>query len=99
MFEIRVTTRFKKDIKLLKKRSNHDLKKLQDFIELLTKFGIVGIPKKYKPHTLVGNYKDTYECHVGNDLLLLWIEYPYEQENIYDGIITLVRTGSHSDLF
>ena len=30
------------------------------------------------------------ECHIGGDFLLIWIE---------DDIISLVRLGSHSELF
>ena len=35
---------------------------------------------------------DFIECHVENDLLLIWI-------GPEDNIITLVRLGSHSELF
>ena len=100
MFEIEITTQFKKDLKRLKKRSKKDYNKLESFLELLVDVGFEGIPKEYKPHSLIGNYKDVYECHIANDLLLLWIEYySTATTNKYKGVIKLVRTGSHSDLF
>ncbi len=48
------------------------------------------IPKEFKPHMLSGDYKGCMECHVENDLLLIWID---------GDIIDLVRIGSHSELF
>jgi mRNA interferase YafQ len=51
------------------------------------------LPAKYKEHILVGNYKGKYECHLKPDWLLIWVK---DEKN---KIITLVRTGSHSDLF
>ena len=39
---------------------------------------------------LSGDYKGCMECHVENDLLLIWID---------GDIINLVRIGSHSELF
>jgi len=47
-----------------------------------------------KPHTLIGNYKGAWECHIFPDLLLIW-------EQKYDPVneIHLIRVGSHSELF
>jgi mRNA interferase YafQ len=66
---------------------------MQSFIIELSETGFNGIDAKHRPHKLIGNYKNCYECHVGNDLLLIWIE---EHK---PNIINLVRTGTHSDLF
>ncbi|WP_436410303.1 type II toxin-antitoxin system YafQ family toxin [Parapedobacter flavus] len=52
------------------------------------------MPKKMKPHTLVGNYKGAWECHIFPDLLLIW-----EQEDNPVNEIHLIRVGSHSELF
>lgn len=93
MFEIDVSNQFKKDLKLLKKRSASNFKTLQTFVKALQSKGFDGIAKKHKPHYLKGNYADCCECHVLNDLLLIWKE---DHENM---VITLFRTGTHSDLF
>lgn len=76
MFTLNFTGQFKKDLKRLKKRSRNDFKLLEIFIEELVLSGFEGIPIKHKPHKLIGNFKDCCECHVLNDLLLIWIEAP-----------------------
>lgn len=89
MYELFYTTRFKKDLKRFKK----DIALIGIFLKILQERGILGIPRKMKPHRLKGNYKDNWECHLKPDLLviLLQIEDPKK--------ITLVRIGTHSDLF
>jgi mRNA interferase YafQ len=93
MFTIKYTGTFKKDLKTLKKRSVTDFETLRSFIKVLAIDGISGIPKKHFPHKLKGKYIRHNECHVLPDLLLIWME------NREAGTITLVRTGTHSDLF
>ena len=48
---------------------------------------------KYKDHELSGNYKDTRECHVEPDWLLI---YSIQKDVL---VLMLYRTGSHSELF
>ena len=48
---------------------------------------------RYHDHELVGVYKGLRECHIQPDWLLI---YSVDDEN---KVITLVTTGSHSDLF
>ena len=56
MFEIVTSTKFLKDLKLLKKRSVKDLESLQQLITVLAESGHKGLDKKHKPHKLSGNY-------------------------------------------
>ena len=93
MFRIEYKNRFKKDLKLLKKRSVSDFYYLQDFIKKLQKIGCKGIPAKNRPHMLAGRFNGYCETHVKPDLLLIW------KEDIEANEIVLIRTGSHSDLF
>jgi len=51
------------------------------------------LPKENKPQKLSGNYKGFWECHIQPDWLLVW-----EQDDTIR-LITLTRTGTHSDLF
>ena len=44
-----------------------------------------------RQHRLSGNWSQSWECHIEADWLLIW-----DQE---DDLLTLVRTGRHSDLF
>ncbi|SEO22244.1 type II toxin-antitoxin system YafQ family toxin [Mucilaginibacter sp. AW1-7] len=93
MFEIVTSTKFLKDLKLLKKRSVKDLQLLQQVITTLAEKGHSGLSKKHNAHKLSGDYKGYWECHVKPDLLLIW------DENEQIMLLELVRTGTHSDLF
>jgi len=93
MFKIVTSTKFLKDLKLLKKRSGKDFQLLQQLVILLAEKGHKGLSKKHRPHKLSGNYKGYWECHVKPDLLLIW------DENEQINLLELVRTGAHSDLF
>ena len=89
-YKIKYTNRFKKDLKLLKKQGK-DINKLFYIIEKIAKGET--LEDKYKDHSLNGIYKKTRECHVETDLLLIYEKFEYIL------VLTLVRTGSHSDLF
>jgi mRNA interferase YafQ len=93
MFEIITSSKFLKDLKLLKKRSAKDLQLLQQLITVLADKGHTGLDKKHKAHKLSGAYKGYWECHIKPDLLLIW------DENQEIRLLELVRTGTHSDLF
>lgn len=90
MYDIEVTHRFLKDLKLARKR-NFDENKLNDIVELLANGE--PLPKKNRDHALVGDYIGCRECHISADWLLI-----YSVEDVVK-IITLIRTDSHSDLF
>lgn len=93
MFTIKYTGTFKKDLKNIKKRSINDFETLRSFVKELALNGAAGIPEKHQVHKLKGKYAKHHECHVLPNLLLIWIE------NRKTETITLVRTGTRSDLF
>lgn len=93
MYQIHYTGQFKKDLKLLKRRSVNDFELLRTAVKIIEKGGYSALPEKYRPHTLSGTFAQHWECHVLSDLLLVWIQNDSEKS------IILVRTGSHSDLF
>lgn len=89
MNEIRKTTQFKKDFKRIK----HDLKKVEALFRIVEKLAKgEDIPKEYNPHHLVGDYKKFMECHIEDDLLLIWFDK-------LKGVIELTRLGTHSELY
>jgi len=90
MYELSKTNQFKKDFKLIEKR-NYDISKLETALTMI----ITGdkLPSKYKEHPLIGNYQNHFECHIQPDWLLI-----FKRDNS-EKLITLVRTGTHSDLF
>lgn len=89
-YKIKFTSRFKRDLKLLKKQGK-DIEKIFDIIEKIAKDEV--LDEKYRDHSLNGNYKGTRECHIEPDFLLIYEKF----EDIL--VLSLVRTGSHSDLF
>lgn len=89
-YQIEYTGKIKKDIKLAVKRGlNLDL--FKNVIILLEKDG--KLPSKYKPHLLKGNFTGYWECHIQPDWLLIW------KQNDDIKLVSLTRTGTHSDLF
>lgn len=83
------TSQFKKDLKRIQ-NNPEKIASLQTVLESLQATG--SVPQKYRPHLLVGNYKGYMECHVENDLLLIWFDESKE-------LVKLVRLGSHSEIF
>lgn len=90
MLDIVPSNRFKKDLKLVKKRGLK-IDNLRIVISLLA--AEEKLDEKYRDHALTGNYRGFRECHVEPDWLLI---YRIEQNELE---LFLLRTGSHSDLF
>ncbi len=88
-YSIVQTTKFKKDLKLAKRRG-YDLSLLGKIVDLLADGQ--ELPEKNKDHALIGNYGACRECHITPDWLLI-----YEISD-NDLILYLTRTGTHSDL-
>lgn len=89
MKEIRKTSQFKKDFK----RFSKDLNKVNLLYAIVAKLANgENLPAEFNPHQLKGEWKNYMECHVEDDYLLIW----YDKD---EGIIKLVRLGSHSELF
>jgi len=89
-YKIRLTSPFKKNLKLLEKRK-YDLDLLNDVVMMLARGEI--LPARYKDHALKGKLLGCRECHITPDWLLI-----YEIHN-NTLILYLSRTGTHSDLF
>lgn len=89
MNTLKLTSQFKKDLKRYKHKSEA-IDKLELILKLLA--NNLPIPEENKPHVLTGNYRGYMECHVVSDTLLIW----WDKE---EGIIKLVRFGTHSELF
>lgn len=85
MLEVRVTSRFKKEVKKAEKQQK-DMRRLRDVIDMLQ--SEAPLPENNFDHALTGNYVGHRECHISPDWLLI-----YKIEKAY---LILVRTGSHS---
>jgi mRNA interferase YafQ len=88
MLDLRITNRFRKDVKKVE-RQGKPMVKLGEVIEYLR----MEEPLKphHRDHLLTGNYVNHRECHISPNWLLIY--------KIESGFLVLVRTGSHSELF
>ena len=87
---IRQTSRFAKDIKLIAKRG-YKMAELAKIIDLLASG--TPLPLHHRDHALSGNYVGYRECHIQSDWLMIYVI----DEDVL--VLTLIRTGAHSDLF
>ena len=84
------TTQFKKDYKLALKR-HLDIELLDNIIRRLSRGET--LPEKNRDHALTGDWVGHRECHILPDWLLV---YRIDDDVL---VLTLARTGTHSDLF
>jgi mRNA interferase YafQ len=75
-------------VKLAKKR-HKDMSKLSEAFYLLAQEEI--LPVRYQDHPLGGNWKHHRDIHLEPDWLLIY--------KIEDDIVSMVRTGTHADVF
>lgn len=89
-YQLSFTGKFKESLKTAKKRGL-DIQLLDSVVNRL----LQGIPleEKHRDHVLKGKYSGFRECHIQSDWLLVYL--------VEDDILTLtlVDTGTHSDLF
>ena len=89
-YEVKLTTQFKKDFKQAMKRGLK-INLLEDVIAKLAMGE--ALPESNRDHALTGDWKGFRECHILPDWLLI---YRIENDVL---VLTLTRTGTHSDLF
>lgn len=90
MRKIFFTSQYKKDLKLALKRNLPEEKLNEVIIMLATD---TPLPSSNQDHPLKGVYKGNRECHIQPDWLLI-----YSKDDSLN-LLSLVRTGTHSDLF
>ncbi len=90
MYEVKPTSRFKKDLRMIA-GSGRDISPMTHTVELLAQ-GIT-LPARYRDHDLKGEWLGHRECHIAPDWLLIYKKH----DDIL--VLTLTRTGTHSDLF
>ncbi|MHB8904412.1 MAG: type II toxin-antitoxin system YafQ family toxin [Patescibacteria group bacterium] len=90
MFCLKYSSRFKKDLKCYRNNKTV-LIELEKILNTLIKGD--KLPAKNLNHSLRGEFKGCFECHIEPDVLLI-----YKTEN-REVLILLLRIGSHSKLF
>lgn len=89
MLTVKFTMAYKKSYKLMKKRGKN-LSLLEEVIDTLRQGK--ALEERFRDHELKGNLKGFRECHIQPDWLLIYL---IENDIL---TLTLVDTGSHSDL-
>jgi mRNA interferase YafQ len=89
-YTVKFTSKFKKDYKLAMKRG-YPINLMEKTVSLLADG--TALPEQYMDHALFGNWAEYRECHIQGDWLLI---YRIEGDVL---VLTLARTGTHSDLF
>ena len=84
------TTKFKRDYKIAMKR-HLDINLLDDIIRKLARGEM--LQEKNRDHELTGDWIGHRECHIQPDWLLLY----RIDDNVL--VLTLTRTGTHSDIY
>ena len=79
---------FKKDVKRQKKRGK-DLAKLKAILDMHVEGE--ALPERCVDHPLLGNWSGWRDCHIEPDWILIY--------KVTSDVLTLGRTGRHSDLF
>jgi mRNA interferase YafQ len=88
MRRLKTTKQFDRDLRRAKRRGK-TLDRLWQIVELLIRGE--PLPARCRPHRLSGQWNRLWECHIEPDWLVIWDE--------TDTTLTLVRTGTHADLF
>ena len=87
---VKYTTQFKKDYKLAKRRGLN-IKLLQEIVKKLAMGEM--LDDSYKDHALSGKWIGYRECHIQPDWVLIY----HINKDVL--VLTISRTGTHSDLF
>ena len=92
-YQVKWTSRFKKEYRRAEKRG-YDMELIDEVIKLLAKGDEQErLVRDYGDHALEGNWVGHRELHV----LFNWILVYYIDEDML--ILSMVRTGTHSDVF
>ena len=83
--------KYEKSFTRLIRAGKYSLSELEIVVNIL--LSSESLPKKYKDHQLVGKLKEYRECHVQNDILLIYRVYENED------LLELCDIGTHAQLF
>lgn len=84
MLQVKTSKDFDRDLRKIKLSTN-----LVAVLAYLSRGEM--LPAKYKDHALTGNWSGWRDCHVANDLVLIY--------RIDGDILHLARLNSHSEVF
>ncbi|MDL2321643.1 type II toxin-antitoxin system YafQ family toxin [Desulfosarcina sp. OttesenSCG-928-B08] len=88
MRDLRQTTRFRRDLKKVK-RSGFNYLDLLAVVSMLLQD--IPLPLHHNDHPLIGQWAGARDCHIKPDWVLIYQK--------VDNELWLLRTGTHADLF
>ena len=91
MLEIVESSKFKKSFKKIQKHKDFKISEFQYVVDKLR--NLEELEPKHKLHNLNGKYKGYKECHIQNDILLI---FSIEEDIL---VLYMADIGSHSELF
>lgn len=91
MYHIVYSSQYKKSLKRISQHKDFDVKKHKEVVSLLESGE--NLNQKYRDHELKGEYSGIRECHIQNDILLLYCK----DKDVL--VLLLVDIGTHSNLF
>lgn len=91
MYEVVSTKAYRTALKRVSRQKDFDIELLEWVVDTLARDEV--LPQKFRDHALTGCLKGYRECHVKNDLLLV-----YQKQNDVL-VLLLVDVGSHAALF
>lgn len=88
MLTINYYTAYRRDYKRMMRRGRNK----ETLKNVVTSLAVEEpLPPQNRDHALLGKWTGCRECHVEPDWLLIY--------RCTDGVLNLIRTGTHSDLF
>ena len=91
MYKVFPSNQYRKSLKRVAQHKDFNVKKLDEIVLFLK--NTEKLSPQYKDHELKGEYTGIRECHIQNDMLLL---YRKEKDVL---VLLLVDIGTHSYLF
>lgn len=90
-YDVVLSRRYKTAFKRLSRHKDFNHKLLESVVNTLARGE--KLHAKHRDHQLSGELKEYRECHIGNDMLLMY----QKHENVL--LLVLVDLGSHDSLF
>lgn len=91
MYQVVLSRRYTTALKRFSRHQNFDQQLLEGIVETLACGESLSV--KYEDHQLSGEFQEYRECHVKNNILLMY----QKREDIL--VLLLVKLGTHDDLF
>ncbi len=91
MLQVKISSRFKTSFKRISKHKSFKQESFDYVLFMLS--SQIELPVKFKDHNLLGKHKDSRECHIAPDILLI---YRVEDDKIF---LELLDIGTHASIF